>query len=154
MENAAKLTWWEEKYWGLLNAKIRREEMEIWPFFWHEKQSTSRLNYDILMNRLDLVHFPPFRCFFSRGWGDGKRHSYDWCRDGCQHKLDSFFPPSLLERLLHWKTHYTFTTSKSHSNFYYSHFRVSWAGKRQKTQLKQNLKTTKWGRCSFRNQSE
>ncbi len=34
-----------------------------------------------------------------------------------------FFSLSLL-KALHRKTHYTFTTSKDHSNFYHTHFRV------------------------------
>lgn len=61
---------------------------------------------------------------------------------------------SLLEGLLHRKTHYTFTTSKDRSNFYHTHFRVAEPGKRGGTKLKQPLKTIKWGWSIFRNQSE
>lgn len=129
--------------------------MEIWPFSWHKKQSTSKLNHDILENRLDLSPIPPLDCFFP---GDGRREMerdtvmIGIVMDANTNWIAYFF--SLLEGLLHRKTHNTFTTSKDRSNFYHTHFRVAEPGKRGRTKLKQPLKTIKWGWRIFRNQSE
>lgn len=125
--------------------------MEIWPFSWHEKQSTSRLNHDFLKNRLDLVPFPPLDCFFPRNGGEEMERDTVMIGIVMDANINwiAFFSLSLLGRLLHRKTHYTFTSSKGHSNFYHTHFGVAESGKRGRTKLKQPLKTKKMGLMQF-----
>lgn len=104
----------ERKYRGLLNAKGRRGGGVIGNLTVSLTWKASTHIRDILKNSLDLSLFPAMDCvvcffkknfFFSAGvWRNGKRHYYWYC-DGCQVRLDSFFPS------LYKKNHYTFTTS-------------------------------------------
>lgn len=81
----------EGKYWGLLNAKIQREKMVIWPFPW--QQNTSRQSWYSRIAWISLP-FSSLDCFFPGDGlklGGGVRHSYDWCHDECQDKLHTLF---------------------------------------------------------------
>lgn len=120
-----------------------------------DMKSRARQDSIMIFSRIGWTSFPflPWTVF-SREWGGGGKKWKETVMIGIVMDANinwiAFFSSlSLLERLLHRKTHYTFTSSKGHSNFYHTHFRVEEPGKKRENKTKATFKNNKMGLMQF-----